>query len=145
MIAALAALSLVLGLCQWLVSDLPGLDHLRVNTPSIRILDRHGYLLYEVIDEGRHSIVPLSDIPEACIDATIATEDASFYTNPGISLRGMMRALWLNLTGGEVVAGGSTITQQVARNHLMDADKQNQQTMRRKLREVILAYRLNHH
>ncbi|MBN1430824.1 MAG: transglycosylase domain-containing protein [Anaerolineae bacterium] len=132
-------------LYSWLVVDLPDLAHLRLQTPSIRILDRHGRLLYEVIDEGRHSVVDIEQVPRACIDATIATEDERFYTNPGFSFRGMVRAIWLNIRGLDVVSGGSTITQQVARNHLLEPGEQTQRTLRRKLREIILAYRLSQH
>jgi penicillin-binding protein 1C len=129
----------------WLASDLPELDDLRLQTPSIRILDRHGRLLYEVIDEGRHSTVSIEQIPQSCIDATVATEDAGFYHHPGFSIWGLMRAAWINIKGGEVVAGGSTITQQVARNQLLAPEEQQQRTLRRKLREIVLAYRLTNH
>ena len=48
--------------------------------------------------------------------ATIAVEDKSFYSHPGIDVTGFLRALWINIKSGESMAGGSTITQQVARN-----------------------------
>jgi membrane peptidoglycan carboxypeptidase len=64
--------------------------------------------------------VPLAEIPQACQQATIATEDADFYTNPGVDARAIARAIWINVQGGEVISGGSTITQQVARNLLLD-------------------------
>ncbi len=132
-------------LYRWLAVDLPELEDVRLQTPSIRVLDRNGQLLYEVINEGRHSVVGIDQVPQTCIDATIATEDKNFYTNPGVSFRGMLRAIWQNLHGGEVVSGGSTITQQVARNHLLDPGEQEQRTVYRKLREIILAYRLTRH
>lgn len=132
-------------LYRWLVVDLPDLDNLRLQTPSIRIMDRNGRLLYEVIDKGRQSVVGIEQVPRACIDATIATEDEGFYSNPGVSFRGMLRAIWQNIWGQEVVSGASTITQQVARNYLLEPEEQNQQTIRRKLREIILAYRLSQH
>ncbi|MCC6905252.1 MAG: transglycosylase domain-containing protein, partial [Anaerolineae bacterium] len=81
-------------------------------------------------------------IPAACIDATIVTEDEHFYTNPGVDARGVARAFWINLRGGDVLAGGSTITQQVVRNLLIGEEERAGRTLRRKLREVILAYRL---
>jgi penicillin-binding protein 1A len=84
----------------WLVSDLPELDDLRLQTPSIRILDRHGRLLYEVINEGRHSTISIEQIPQPCIDATVATEDAGFYHHPGFSIWGLLRAAWINIKGG---------------------------------------------
>ncbi len=130
----------------WLFTDLPDVNDLSagLHTPSIRITDRKGRLLYEVIGEeaGRHTVVPLEAIPQACVDATIATEDANFYHNPGVDLRGIVRAVWINLHGGEIVSGGSTITQQVARNLLLDPQERAERTLERKLRESILAWRL---
>ena len=112
--------------------------------PSSRIVDRHGRLLYEVIDPhlGKHTPLPLDEIPLALRQATIATEDASFYTNPGVDLKGILRAAWINVRGGDVLAGGSTITQQVARNLLMSPEERFERSMVRKLRESILAWRL---
>jgi membrane peptidoglycan carboxypeptidase len=130
----------------WLVVDLPSPDELyqRRSAPSTRILDRHGRLLYEIIDPhaGRHTPLALDQIPLACQQATIATEDANFYTNPGVDLQGILRAAWINLRGGEVLAGGSTITQQLARNLLLDPQERAERTLKRKLRESILAWRI---
>ena len=84
----------------------------------------------------------LDEIPLALQQATIATEDGSFYSNPGVDLAGIARALWINATGGEVLAGGSTITQQVARNLLLSPEERGQRSLRRKLRELLLAWRL---
>ncbi len=146
----LIALSLIAGsggaIYAWLSHDLPAPGELtdRVAAPSTKILDRHGQLLYEVIDPhlGKHSPLSLDKIPLALQQATIATEDARFYTNPGVELRGIVRALWINLRGGDVLAGGSTITQQVARNLLLSPEERAQRTLTRKLRESILAWRL---
>lgn len=135
-----------LGFYLWLIRDLPQVDSVdaSLRVPSIQILDRHGQLLYEVIQDepGRNQPVTLDNIPQACIDATIATEDRSFYSNPGVSLRGVIRAMWINIRGGEVLSGGSTITQQVVRNLLLDPEESSERTLRRKLRESLLAYRL---
>jgi membrane peptidoglycan carboxypeptidase len=131
---------------QWLIVDLPSLDRLTENaaTPSTKILARDGRLLYEVTDPAgrRHTTLPLSEIPLALQRATIATEDAGFYSNPGVDMAGIARAAWINLTGGEVLAGGSTLTQQVARNMLLDPEERASRTLTRKLRESILAWRL---
>ena len=130
----------------WLTIGLPSPDHLydRRSAPSTRILDRNGKLLYEIIDPhaGRHSPLSLSQIPEECQRATIATEDANFFSNPGVDVMGILRAAWINLRGGEVLAGGSTITQQLARNLLLDPEERAERTLKRKLRESILAWRL---
>lgn len=127
----------------WLTYDLPSIDgfspHLR--QPSIRILDRNDVLLYDVLAEGERYL-PLApqEIPRCMKEATIAVEDQTFYTNPGIDLRGVVRALYINLRGGETLAGGSTITQQVVRNLLLP--ERGERTLRRKLREMILAWQL---
>src|SRR4029434_1890969 len=63
-------------------------------------------------------------------------------TNPGIDPAAILRAIWINVQGGEVLSGGSTITQQVARNLLLDPHERSERTLTRKLRETILAYRL---
>lgn len=132
----------------WLVSGLPSLDTLpnRFYVPSIRIVDRNGQLLYESIPSqgGRHTVVSIDSIPLDLRQATIATEDRSFYTNPGVDLWGIMRAFWINLKGGETLAGGSTITQQVAKNLLLEEGERTQRSYRRKLRESVLAWQLAH-
>ncbi len=129
-----------------LVVDLPSPDRLyeRAAAPSTRIYDRRGRLLYEVLDPhgGAHAPIPLSEIPPACVDATVATEDASFYTNPGVDVWSIVRALWINVRGGEVLSGGSTITQQLARNLLLSPQERTEVSLRRKLREAILAWRM---
>ena len=130
----------------WLVADLPATGELpaRGAVPSTLIYDRRERLLYEVIDPhtGKHTPLPLNEIPLALRQATIATEDANFYSNPGVDAWAIVRALWINLRGGEVLAGGSTITQQLARNLLLDPQERSERTLTRKLRESILAWRL---
>ncbi|MEA3351611.1 MAG: penicillin-binding protein 1C [Chloroflexota bacterium] len=134
---------------HWLFADLAGIDTLaeRLNTPSIRIEDRNGRLLYESLsaEGGRHTVLALDDIADQLQQATIATEDRNFYQHPGVDMMGILRALWINLRAGEVLAGGSTITQQVARMLLLDSDERFQNTIRRKLRESWLAWQLSRH
>ncbi|RMF49821.1 MAG: penicillin-binding protein 1C [Chloroflexota bacterium] len=144
---ALVPLGIAFGaLYLWLFADLPSLDNLQAGLalPSTRLYDRHGRLLYEVIDPqgGRNRVVPLEQIPESLVQATIATEDRYFYQSIGIDLVGILRALWINVQGGEVRVGGSTITQQVARNLLLDPQQRAERSLRRKLREMILALQL---
>ncbi len=142
-VTGLAAVSAVQ---QWLLVDLPHPDELYQYTtaPSTKIFDRHGTLLYEITDphQGLHTPLTLDDIPVACVQATIATEDASFYRNPGVDAWAIARALYLNIKGGEVVSGGSTITQQLARNLLLSPQERLEISLTRKLREAILAWRL---
>jgi penicillin-binding protein 1C len=130
----------------WLFQDLPKLEDLpeRLRTPSVRIVDRNDRILYEALyqEGGRHAVVPLEMIPLDCLQATIATEDRSFYDNPGVDLRGMVRAVWINVQGAQTIAGGSTITQQVVRNLLLESGERGERSLRRKLREAILAWQL---
>ncbi len=85
-----------------------------------------------------HSI----SIPQCLKDATIAVEDKNFRANPGVDIEGVLRALWINLQGGETLAGGSTITQQVARNLLL-TDELGTRSFRRKVREIVLAWQMS--
>src|SRR5687768_11365293 len=137
---------LLAGYILYIIWGLPSVNSLpeKYLTPSIRITDRHGRLLYEVLPEagGRNTVLSMEHIPQCLKDATIAVEDKNFYTHPGVDLTGILRALWLNLRGGEVRAGGSTITQQVARNVLLSQDERMERTLRRKLREALLAWRM---
>ena len=142
---------LTAGMAWWrvdraILADLPSPDTLYAHQTNVstRILDRRGRLLYEIADPhaGRHTPVPLEEIPRYCRQATIATEDASFYTNPGVDPVGILRAVWINLRGGEVLAGGSTITQQLVRNLLLTPQERTERTLIRKLRETILAWRI---
>jgi penicillin-binding protein 1C len=130
----------------WVFNDLPSVGELptRLQTPSVRITDRHGHTLYEVLPEqgGRHAVLFLDQTPLVLRQATIATEDQNFYHNPGVDWKGILRSLWINLQGRETLAGGSTITQQVARNLLMEQEERAERSLRRKLREIALAFQL---
>ncbi len=136
-------------LCAWLwiSTDLPSRERLRERAAlgATQVLDRNGRLLYAVPDPlgMQRSHVPLDDISPWLLQATIAVEDASFATNPGIDLRGIARAFWLNLRQGRIVAGGSTITQQLARSFLIDPSLAQKQTLERKAREMVLALKLS--
>jgi 1A family penicillin-binding protein len=131
----------------WLFVDLPSLDSLyqRTTAASTQLLDRSGRVLYTISDphKGQHTPVKLSDVPPYCRQATIATEDANYYSHPGVDVIGILRALWINLQGGEVISGGSTITQQLAKNLLLSPEEAAQRTVTRKLRESILAWRMS--
>jgi penicillin-binding protein 1C len=132
----------------WIFHDLPSLDDLEQGMvlPATRIYDRNGTLLYEILppgeDQGNNTVLTLDEIPMHCVNAAIATEDANYYSHPGVDIVGVARALWINIRGGEVLAGGSTITQQTARLLLLDPGQRLERTVRRKLREMVLALRL---
>lgn len=137
------------GLYRWVVVDLPDVEELyqHKTAPTTKIYDRRGVLLYEINDPygGLHTPLRQEDIPLLCQQATIATEDASFYRNPGVEIRAIVRALWINLQGGEVLSGGSTITQQLARNLLLSPEERTEISLTRKIREAILAWRIARH
>lgn len=130
-----------------LLHDLPDPKNIpqELYLPSIQIQDRNGFLLYEDLGEFsiRHRPISYEELPECIINATVATEDRSFFTNPGFDLKAMLRAVWMNLRGGQIIAGGSTITQQVVRNLLMSDAESSQRTVQRKIREIMLAWILS--
>lgn len=102
---------------------------------STKIYDRNGILLYTIYKDKNRTIIPMEEVPTVVKYATLAAEDAEFYSHPGISFRGMARALYKNITEGEL-SGGSTITQQLVKNALLTTEK----TYSRKVREVVLSF-----
>jgi len=141
-----AGLFLCLGLATaagayvYIAGRLPSPEELSVRADtfeSTKIYDRNGVLLYEIFDPsgGRRTVVPLGDIPLHLRQATIATEDPTFYDNPGFSPRNILRAFIQNLREGEIVSGASTITQQVVKNTLLSPEV----TWSRKINEAVLA------
>lgn len=144
-IILLILLASVISIWLYFFHDLPRVDSLSSHLiqPSVRITDRNGVLLYEIIpsEGGRHATLAFDSIPQCAKDATIAVEDRNFYSNPGVDVEGIIRALWINLQGGETLAGGSTITQQVARNILL-TDELGTRSPRRKVREIVLAWQM---
>src|SRR3972149_8677483 len=110
--------------------------------------DRKGERLYEYIDPlgGLQDPVPLSEISPYLVGATIATEDASFYGNPGVNFRGLTRAAWENLTpfgpGLFKGSGGSSITQQLVKNVYIDREERFDRKAERKIKETVIALEL---
>ncbi len=104
------------------------------------ITDRKGAILADVGNHGDHRLaVKLKDISLVAIQATVAIEDKGFYTNPGFDIQGIIRAILDDIRAGHIVAGGSTITQQLAKQQFLTPD----QTYARKVKEVALAYELS--
>jgi membrane peptidoglycan carboxypeptidase len=125
-------------------------DRMAVNTPAggAKIYDRNGTLLYQYVDDrdGLRKPVPLDQISPWLIAATIATEDASFYTNEGVNTRGLVRAMWQNFNplSGHFLdgSGGSSITQQLIKNVYFPPSKQYQRSIDRKLTEIVFSLKL---
>ncbi|HEX9921931.1 MAG TPA: transglycosylase domain-containing protein [Anaerolineae bacterium] len=108
---------------------------------TTKIYDRSGQvLLYELFDplRGDRNYVKLNEIPEFCRESTIVLEDKTFYENPGFDLEGIGRAFWQNLQGSQI-QGGSSITQQLIKNILIEEDERTQLSYTRKIKEIILA------
>lgn len=149
---ALFALLVMLGSAggsfyYWILADLPPISAAtqRLIRPTTQLLDRQGRVLYEVLDPnaGKQINLDLADMPRTCINATLATEDSRFYHHPGFDPIAIARAAWQNFrANGDVVSGASTLTQQLARNLLLPTDERYEQSLRRKLREAWLAWRL---
>lgn len=107
---------------------------------STKIYDRTGeILLYEVFNEEKRTIVPLSEIPEYLKQAVLSTEDANFYKHFGIDFSGILRSILINLKLKEPLYGGSTIPQQLIRSTFLTSEK----SIERKIREIVLALELN--
>ena len=106
---------------------------------STKIYDRTGdVLLYEIHGEEKRTIVAFESIPEYVKQATIAIEDDAFYTHPAFDWRSIVRAVIKDITQGQLSQGGSTITQQLAKNAFLTTEK----TLTRKIKELVLAFRI---
>ncbi|MGH2450664.1 MAG: transglycosylase domain-containing protein [Candidatus Limnocylindria bacterium] len=121
----------------YFAADLPAAYEL-TNVPvplTTFIYDRTGeHLLYTLADEQRE-LISLSEVPELMQQATVAIEDKTFWTNPGIDVAGIVRAAQANLNSGTIQQGGSTITQQLIKMRLLG----DEPTFARKIKEAILA------
>jgi 1A family penicillin-binding protein len=131
----------------YIAAELPSPEELQSRTftfASSQIYDRNGNLLWELMDPsaGRRTWVPLSRVSPYLQQATIATEDRFFYQNVGVDPIAVVRALYYNLSEGEIVSGGSTITQQLARSVLLTPEERSEETLSRKIREAVLAVEL---
>ena len=121
-----------------------------VNTPAggAKIYDRNGTLLYQYVDdrEGLRAPVPLDQISPSLVAATIATEDASFYSNQGVNTTGLVRAHVAELqpASGHFLdgSGGSSITQQLIKNVYFPPSKQYARSADRKLTEIVFSLKL---
>lgn len=109
---------------------------------TTRVYDRNGVLLAEFFEEGRRTWVTLDQISPALISATVATEDASFFTNRGVDSRRIVGAAIQNVQAQSITSGASTITMQLARNLFLAPEDRFEQTIDRKLYEIGLAHDL---
>jgi penicillin-binding protein 1A len=105
---------------------------------SSQIYDINGKLINTVHSVENRVPVSINKIPKNLQNAFVAAEDARFYQHIGIDPRGILRAVWSNITDRGVSEGGSTITQQLAKNALLSQDR----TLKRKIQEAILALQI---
>lgn len=124
------------GILVFYAYDLPDVDVAFAETrrPSVTVLAADGTELATVGDLYG-AAVSVHDIPVHVVQAVMATEDRRFRDHFGLDPVGLVRALWVNIRAGRVVQGGSTITQQVAKNLFLTPER----TIRRKIQELLLA------
>ena len=120
----------------WYAYDLPDIEGLAKATrrPSISLLAVDGSPISSTGEVYGRSVT-VAEVPPVLPQAVLAVEDRRFYRHWGIDLRGLARAFWVNLQAGEIVQGGSTITQQLAKVLFLTPER----TLERKIQEALLA------
>jgi len=143
LVVAIGGIIAAVGVYVYYARDLPPpnqIAQVRQQFETTLLYDRTGKtVLYQVLDPaGDRQYVPLSEVPKNLINATIAMEDKSFYTNPGFDIRGIARSVTLALENGPI-QGASTITQQLVKNNLIPPEERTAISQDRKIKEIILA------
>lgn len=140
-IMILMATLMVFGVASYVffTHDLPSIESLRnYKPPSItRFFSEEGEVIGEFFTEKRE-VISLDRIPNHLIQAFVAGEDARFFHHKGLDYLAISRAFLKNIFSGEIVQGGSTITQQVVKSLLLSPEK----SLSRKIREAILAFKI---
>jgi len=139
LIGGLAVTTSVIGAYYYVEPGLPPAETIRQIPLQIplRIFSRDGRLIEEV-GERRRILVSYEELPQHVVEAFVAAEDRRFFVHPGIDYQGIVRAGVRLLTTGEISGGGSTLTQQLARDYFLTRE----QLFTRKLREAFLAYKI---
>ncbi len=139
MYGVLLLLLALVGYVAWINSHLPDVEALREPPfpPSVVVLDRRGEVIAR---RGGQAVTPtqLETLPAHLIDAVLTMEDRRFFTHGGLDARAVARAGVANLRARDVVQGGSTITQQLAKTEFLTPER----SWRRKIEEVLLARRI---
>ncbi len=136
--AILIPLGLLIGIFYYyILRDLPSPSKLSSDQipQSSQIFDRHGTLLYTIYGKRNQTFVPLNKIPKTVQQATIAIEDKDFYNHGAVDFRGVARA-FIETVFHKQTQGGSTLTQQLVKNTLLET---NERTLLRKVRELVLS------
>jgi membrane peptidoglycan carboxypeptidase len=105
---------------------------------ATEVLFANGHVMGRLGDSPNRTDVPLSQVPKPVQYAVLSAEDRTFETEPGISPTGILRALWVDVRGGDISQGGSTITQQYVKNAYLS----QQRTFTRKFKEIFIAVKL---
>lgn len=138
--AVFFAVLVFIGLYYHYANDLPKITTLADYRPpvitTIRADDNRK--IGEFYEQQRR-VIPLSEMPENLKNAFIAAEDSRFYHHPGVDFFSIVRAFYRNLQAGDIVQGGSTITQQVTKSFLLTPER----SYERKVKEAILAFRID--
>lgn len=132
-IGALAVAALLVSVAR----DLPDTSSLAAveRSSTIAFLDHRGRLIARRGSAHGHEVA-VADLPPYLVDAVLAVEDRRFYSHPGVDVIGLSRAMLANIRAGHIVQGGSTLTQQLAKNLFLSPER----TWRRKLQEMMLAF-----
>jgi penicillin-binding protein 1A len=141
LLASLWGIIAGVGVVGWFALTLPPTtDHdIAARRPSVTLLGADGGLIATYGDLFGDTL-RLKDLPPYLPQAVVATEDRRFYSHYGVDPIGLARAVYVNLRAGRVVQGGSTITQQLAKNLFLAPEK----TLKRKIQEALLALWLEH-
>ncbi|HQI19936.1 MAG TPA: transglycosylase domain-containing protein, partial [Leptospiraceae bacterium] len=134
---------LILGLAVREVArarDLILVSAYRPSTPT-RLYDKNGKVFAELFRQ-RQELVQLQDIPPHVIQAFLSVEDDNFFNHIGLDVSGILRAAVKNAISGKVRQGGSTLTQQVAKQIYLNAEGKRNRTIRQKIRETLLAFEI---
>jgi 1A family penicillin-binding protein len=105
------------------------------NNTGIVLTDKNGEVFYSFGKAEQRELVPLDEMSQYVKDAVIASEDKDFYNHPGFSLGRILASLYANVMSGEIEGGGSTLTQQLAKNTLLT----DEQTFFRKYQELAIS------
>ena len=138
-VTAIGITATVIGAYYFVAPGLPAAEAIREIPLQIplRIFSRDGRLIEEV-GERRRFLVSYNDIPQHVVNAFIAAEDRRFFIHPGVDYQGILRAAFRLLVSGRISGGGSTLTQQLARDYFLSRE----QVFTRKVREAFLAYKI---
>lgn len=142
LVVGLILFVMVIGVgCGFLTASLNTRSNLAediVPPASSQIYDIHGNEIANIHAAENRRPIGINEIPKNLQNAFIAVEDNRFYDHIGIDPRGIVRAIWANIRGRTLTEGGSTITQQLAKNAYLTQDR----TLKRKVQEVFLALQL---